>query len=91
MSNTETDNSAEAPQVNLGLQDLLTSAQLIALGTQRGAWRAEELTTVGGLYDRLMAFLQASGALTRTDDAPAAEEAAPESKESKNAKTRRKA
>jgi hypothetical protein len=91
MSNTETDNSAEAPQVNLGLQDLLTSAQLIALGTQRGAWRAEELTTVGGLYDRLMAFLQASGALTRTDDAPAAEEAAPEPKESKNAKTRRKA
>ena len=91
MSNTETDNSAEAPQVNLGLQDLLTSAQLIALGTQRGAWRAEELTTVGGLYDRLMAFLQASGALTRTDDAPAAEEAAPEPKESENAKTRRKA
>lgn len=51
-----------APQLQIA--DLLLTAQLIQLVTQRGAFKAEELEQVGGLYNRVVAFLQASGALT---------------------------
>jgi hypothetical protein len=61
-----------APAPSLSLQDLVLTAQIIQLTTQRGAFRAEELADVGGLYNKLIAFLQASGALT-----PAADAAAP--------------
>jgi hypothetical protein len=56
------------------LQDLLLCAQVIALTTQRGAFKAEELTQVGGLYDRLVEFLSASGALTTASSAPTSDE-----------------
>ena len=59
----------------LGIQDLLTMLQLIQLSTTRGAWRAEELTTVGAVYDKLLSFLEAAGAIKRgpaTEDAAAA-------------------
>jgi hypothetical protein len=49
--------------------------QLIQLSTNRGAWRAEELTTVGAVYDKLLSFLEAAGAIKRgpaTEDAAAA-------------------
>lgn len=49
---------------SLTLQDLVLVAQIIQLGSQRGTFRAEELTAVGTLYTKLIAFLQASGALT---------------------------
>jgi len=67
-----------APQVQLQLQDILAAAQCIQLASTRGAYRAEEFTQVGGVYERLVAFLQASGALqpatTETPaEAPAAE------------------
>ena len=87
--------NTETP-INLSVQDLMTAAQLIQLGTQRGAWRVEELSTVGGLYDRLLAFLEASGAITRgtaaaeTPAEPAAD-TAPGPKENTSVKTRRKA
>jgi hypothetical protein len=49
-------------------------AQIIQLTSQRGAFRAEELANVGNLYNKLVAFLQSSGALTPapTEDAAAA-------------------
>lgn len=54
----------EAPaQVQLQLQDILLAAQTIQLASTRGAFRAEEFTQVGGVYERLVSFLQASGAL----------------------------
>lgn len=59
----------------LSIQDLVTIVQLIQLSTTRGAWRAEELTTVGGIYDKMLSFLEAAGAIKRgpaTDDAAAA-------------------
>jgi len=59
--------TATAP--SLTLQDLVLVAQIIQLGSQRGTFRAEELEQVGGLYTKLIAFLQATGALT---PAPAA-------------------
>ena len=53
---------AQAP--SLTLQDLILVAQIIQLKSQRGAFKAEELADVGNLYTKLIAFLQATGALT---------------------------
>lgn len=52
-----------APAANLSLQDLLLVAQTIQVVSQRGAFRAEEMSNIGALYDRIISFLTASGAL----------------------------
>jgi hypothetical protein len=49
---------------SLTLQDLILVAQIIQLTSSRGAFKAEELADVGGLYNKLIAFLQSTGALT---------------------------
>ena len=41
----------------LTVQDLVTLKSAIELGTQRGAWRANELTAVGKVYERLSLFV----------------------------------
>lgn len=61
----------QQPAAQLQISDLLLTAQVIQLTTQRGAFRADELTQVGGLYDRIVAFLQASGALAPAGETPA--------------------
>ena len=54
--------TAEQPQATSGphltLQDMITIKSAIELGSQRGAWRANELTAVGTVYERLSAFIQ---------------------------------
>jgi hypothetical protein len=55
---------AQQPASSLTLQDLVLVAQIIQLTTQRGAFKAEELADVGGLYNKLVTFLQSTGALT---------------------------
>lgn len=57
------DVTQEQQTVQLQLSDLLLAAQVIQLTSQRGAIKAEEMTAVGGLYERIVGFLQASGAL----------------------------
>jgi len=47
----------------LSLTDLVTVTQIIQISSQRGAFRAEEMASVGTLYTKLVAFLQQSGAL----------------------------
>lgn len=65
----------EAPaQVQLQLSDLVLAAQVVQLASQRGAIKAEEMEAVGGLYNRLLTFLQASGALKPAE--PATQETA---------------
>lgn len=60
----EQDNQTPEQQpVNLSLQDLLLVVQTLQVVTQRGAIRADEMTNIGGLYDRLVSFLTASGAI----------------------------
>jgi len=56
---------------SLTLQDLVLVAQIIQLTSQRGAFKAEELADVGGLYNKLVAFLQSTGALQPAAQAPA--------------------
>jgi hypothetical protein len=53
----------QQPAPSLTLQDLVLVAQIIQLTSQRGAFKAEELADVGGLYNKLVAFLQSTGAL----------------------------
>jgi hypothetical protein len=56
--------AAEAqPAPSLTLQDLVLVAQIIQLTSQRGAFKAEELADVGNLYNKLVVFLQSTGAI----------------------------
>ena len=71
MTDQETQ-TQEKPAVQLQLSDLLLAAQVIQAASQRGAIKADEMSQVGGLYDRIVTFLQASGAL-KAPDAPASE------------------
>ena len=87
-------NAGAAP--GLTVQDLTLTLQVIQVATSRGAFKADELTSIGGLYDRVFKFLEAAGAITTAPTAPAAEQApteptvtetpqkAKKSKESKN-------
>jgi len=76
MSDQTTQEAVEttAQPVQLQLQDILAAAQCIQLASTRGAFRAEEFTQVGGVYERLVSFLQASGALTPPGGEQPAEE-----------------
>jgi len=48
--------SGNAPE-SIGLNELAVLAQIVDLATQRGAFRANELTQVGQVYDKLNNFL----------------------------------
>jgi hypothetical protein len=65
----QTDTSAPVTESSpsLGLQDLVLMAQIIQLATSRASWKPDELSTVGNLYDRLMSFLESSGAVKKSD------------------------
>jgi len=61
--------AAEPAAPTLTISDLSLALDTIRAVVQRGAIRAEEMSTVGGLHDRLYAFLRAQGAIA--DPAPA--------------------
>lgn len=80
MSNELQQNTGTVEQevpVQLQLSDLLLAAQVIQLAASRGAIKAEEMGAIGGVYERIVTFLQASGALTPAEqsaaETPAAE------------------
>lgn len=54
---SQPEQSQEQQAQPLTVQDLITLKSALELGTQRGAWRANELTAVGQVYDRLSAFV----------------------------------
>jgi len=54
----------QAPQAQLQLSDILLATQVIQIASSRGAFKVEEFTQIGGVYERLIGFLQASGAIT---------------------------
>lgn len=58
----------------LNIQDLVNVLQVINTCTQRGAFKADELSGVGGLYDRLNAFVQSTGVLKENNAATSATE-----------------
>ena len=64
----------QAPaSTGLTIQDLTLTLQVIQVATSRGAFKADELTAIGGLYDRIFKFLESTGAI-KTEPAPAAQE-----------------
>ena len=78
--NENTEDANETPvqdvapsETNLTIQDLTTCMQIIAVCGQRGAIKAEEMAVVGTLYNKLYAFLDASGAIRKADETTAEE------------------
>jgi hypothetical protein len=71
----------EAAAPSLGLAELGTLLQIVDLATQRGAFRGNELTQVGAIYDKLNTFLsyiqqqQEANAEEGAEEAPADAEA----------------
>lgn len=46
-----------------GIQDLIFTLHVYEICTQRGSFKADELSTVGAVYDRLKSFLIANEAI----------------------------
>ena len=68
--------ATEAPAaepIQLGLNDLHACIQIIDVASTRGAFRGEELTSIGGARDRIAAFLDAN----KPPEAAAAADAQP--------------
>jgi hypothetical protein len=62
----ETQNVDQQP-TSISLQDLVYVVNFIRVVSERGAVRAEEMSTVGTLYEKLVTFLQSSGAIKSPD------------------------
>lgn len=56
-------NAGTAKNPTLNIADLANVLQLIRTCASRGAFQAEEMSSVGSLYDRLHAFLASTGAI----------------------------
>mgnify|MGYP001107072828 CR=1 FL=1 len=56
--NTNNEETVESTDnVTLTLSDLKTLQQVVEVASQRGAFKAEELSAVGQIYDKLKEFL----------------------------------
>jgi hypothetical protein len=63
---------APSPDATLSVADLKMMARIIQVGSQRGSFKAEELATVGALYEKIIGFLRAAGQLDPLpEEAPA--------------------
>lgn len=67
--------STEQAKPELTLNDLALMRNLIDTVSQRGAFKAEELSVVGDLFNKLNAFIKAS---QQTQEQPAEEQPAEE-------------
>lgn len=57
---TDTTNQPEGQVPSVGLADIGFLLQIVEICSQRGAFRADELTQVGAVYDKVKAFLVAN-------------------------------
>lgn len=74
MSDTQVpETEATENGATLSVGDLTQVLQVFQVVSQRGAFRADELSSVGALYDRLVAFLKSTGALKEPEAAENAE------------------
>jgi hypothetical protein len=64
---TESTTETAVPTLEVG--DIIFQAKFIQLAAQRGAILAEEMTTVGEHFNKLVAYLTAVGAVTFTENA----------------------
>lgn len=66
----------DQPNLSLTIEDLQVMARIIAAGSQRGTFRAEEMATAGILFNKTVAILEGAGKVPA--DMQAAPEASPE-------------
>lgn len=59
------DTNTEQSEIKLQLEDLVRILEIVNLASTRGAFKPEEFTIIGGVYDRILVFLEASGAIQR--------------------------
>ena len=52
----------DGKHTDLNINDLMQLRQIIELATQRGAFQASELSSVGTVYDKLTGFLSSISA-----------------------------
>ena len=69
----------QQPNTDLSIADLKNLATIIDVASTRGAFRANEMATVGAMYNKLQAFL-AKVAPEQKPEAKTAEAAAPAGK-----------
>jgi hypothetical protein len=55
-------NDSQAPAAELTVQDLQAIKAIIDVASQRGTFKPNEMTTVGSVYTKLEAFLEAVAA-----------------------------
>ena len=67
----------EQADTSISLQDLQVLANIVDLATQRGAFRGNELSQVGAVFDKLSAFLSQVAA-AQAEQAEGEEGEAPE-------------
>ena len=80
---TEETNEEVTPQ--LSIADIMLFRQIIEVASARGAFRANELTQIGGAYDRVSAWLDAVSppeSLDDNDESEATESDQPKGEES---------
>ena len=65
----------EVPEeaVVLSIQDIVLSANIIDLATQRGAFKAAEAGQVGACFEKLVAFIKANTPEAAAEEAPVPE------------------
>ena len=51
---------SEQPDVGLSVEDLMNALRVINTATERGAFKANELSTVGQVYDKFATFVRAA-------------------------------
>lgn len=58
----------EPVKPSITLQDIASVVEIMRVVTDRGVWKVSELSAVGQIYDRLVAFLEAAGIQVKKDD-----------------------
>ena len=59
--------TTDTPIISPTMEDLILAVEIIKICNSRGGFLPEEMEIVGGLYNRLILFLEKSGALKATD------------------------
>lgn len=65
--------STTAEPTSINIQDIVGLLNVVDVAARRGAFKAEEMATVGDLYNKVVNFLKATGAIK--DEATATEAA----------------
>ncbi len=60
----------QAPQPELNLVDLQNIRAIIDTASRRGAFSAQEMSSVGGVFDRLNAFITAASPAPQEPEQP---------------------